>query len=84
MVKIKNINNLTSIFKSDFFRYAFLVELISSDKVIDKKTCQDSIDQIIYIKDHLKDMDLEDSTKQEINEFLNKGLDILNRDLNNF
>lgn len=62
-------------------RYLFLVSLISSDKLINKEECIDSVNRINFILDNIELFDLKDELKEETMKFLNDGLNIIKREL---
>lgn len=81
---IDDINTLEKIFENEPMRFMFLIELISSDNIVDKKTCQDSIEQLEFIDKNINSMHLTDEVKKQVIECVNNGLNILNNDLINF
>lgn len=81
---IDDINTLEKIFESEPMRFMFLIELISSDNIVDKKTCQDAIEQLEFIDDNINSMQLTDEVKTQVIEYVNNGLNILNNDLKRF
>jgi hypothetical protein len=81
---IDNINTLKEIFESEPMRFMFLIELISSDNIVDKKTCQESIEQLEFIDKNINSMQLTDEVKKQVKEYVENGLNILNNDLIKF
>ena len=81
---IDDINTLEKIFESEPMRFMFLIGLISSDNIVDKKTCQESIEQLEFIDKNINSMQLTDELKKQVMECVNNGLNILHNDLINF
>lgn len=81
---IDDINILEKIFENEPMRFMFLVDLISSDKIVDKESCCESIDQLNFIDKNMHLMELSDRIKKQIKEYVDNGLMILNNDLKNF
>ena len=81
---IDDINTLEKIFENEPMRFMFLIELISSDNIVDKKTCQESIEQLEFLDKNINSMQLTDELKKQVMEYVNNGLNILHNDLINF
>lgn len=78
---IEDINIIKNILNNKDIRFLFLVSLISSDNLIDKKDYEDSLKQINFIMDHLNELDLDDDVKKQTVEYLNKSLKIINKEI---
>ena len=81
---INDIKTLEKIFDNELSRFMFLVELISSDNIIDKETCQKSIEQLEFIDNNLNSMQLSNEIKKQVKEYVDNGFNILNNDLKSF
>lgn len=65
-------------------RYLFMVTLISSDRLLSKEDCINSLNTINFILDNIDLFDLNEALKKEITKFLKDGLKIVKRDLKEF
>lgn len=65
-------------------RYLFLSSLISPDRLINKERCVESLEKIKFLIDNLELFDLNDDIKKETLNFLNGGIEIIERDLVEF
>lgn len=64
------------------FLYFYLVTLISSDELLSVEDCENSLKELDFCLDILPENDLKD--KEKVKDFLIKGKEIVNRDLNKF
>lgn len=65
-------------------RYLVLASFISADTLVDVQSCRNSIATMNFIMDNMNYLDLNEELKNEVVEYLNKGLKIAKRDLKNF
>lgn len=75
---------LEKILESEEIRYLYLANLISSDVIIDEESAQHSLEELNFIKNNIKYINIDEVSKKKINNFVNKGLKIIKRDLKNF
>jgi hypothetical protein len=64
--------------------YLFLVSLISSDNIRDAKDAERSLAYIDEVEEALKTASIGESKKMEFREYIKKGRDILNADIERF
>lgn len=81
---IKRILNYQSFIKDKTLRYSLYVSLISSDTLIDKEACKESIECINFLLEYNWLMDITPEQRNELIRYMHKGLDICQRDLENF
>lgn len=65
-------------------RNMFLVCLISSDSLVDEKSCEQSIEVFTFLKNHIDLIVDNEKTKKEVMKYIKKGLSIAKRDLKQF
>lgn len=65
-------------------RYLFMVTLISSDRLLSKEDCINSLNTINFILDNIDLFDFNEVLKKEVTKFLKDGLKIVKRDLKEF
>lgn len=75
---------IENILKFEDLRYLYLVNLISSDTIIDKKSAQHSLDEIKFIKDNIKYINIDDALKKKLKKYINDGLKIVKKELKEF
>ncbi len=81
---VKRLFVLYNILVNNDIRYYYLVSLISSDKVYDVKTGKRAMDELLFIKDNLKYLVLEENIKEEVMKYVRKGIRIVKRDIKDF
>ena len=64
--------------------YLFLASLISSDNIRDAKDAERSLAYIDEVEEALKKASIGESKKMEFREYIKKGRDILNADIERF
>lgn len=64
--------------------YLFLVSLISSDNIREIKDAERSLEYIDEVEEALKTASIPESKKMEFEEYIKKGRDILNADIERF
>jgi len=64
--------------------YLFLASLISSDNIKDKKDAERSLKYIDEVEEALENASISESKKMEFKEYIKKGREILNRDIERF
>ena len=73
---------IEQILANDIARYIFLVSLISSDTILTKDDCLNSLETFDYIYNNMNEMNsLTDEIRTELTEFVFKGKEIINRNL---
>ena len=78
------IKRLELVLSNDAVRYLYLVSLISADTLSSKEACEGSLNVFNLIKDNLHIMNLTDEVKNELIEYIEKGIDIVNKELTRF
>ena len=78
------IKRLELILSNDAFRYLYLVSLISDDTLASKDACEGSLNVFNLIKDNLHIMNLTNEVKDELIEYVEKGINIVNKELTRF
>lgn len=81
---VKHLYVLYNILVNNDIRYYYLVSLISSDEVYDVKTGKRAMDELLFIKDNLKYLVLEENIKEEVMKYVRKGIRIVKRDIKDF
>ena len=66
------------------FEHQFMVSLISSDNVNSIKDAEKSLDFINEVENALKTASISESKKMEFSEYINKGKEILNAEIERF
>ncbi len=85
LVKFCNrILNYNYIFENEITRNMFLVSLISADSLIDKQSCDETIDIANFILNHIDLFILEDDIKKDIISKMNSAIKIAKRDKKQF
>ncbi len=79
-----HIYNIENILKSEDLRYLYLANLISSDTIIDKESAQHSLDEIKFIKDNIKYINIDDTLKNNLNKYINDIFKIVKEELKKF
>ena len=64
--------------------YMFLVSLISSDNIREKKDAERSLKTIDEVEEALGKASISESKKMEFREYIKKGREILNADIERF
>ena len=64
--------------------YMFLVSLISSDNIREKKDAERSLNFIDEVEEALEKASISESKKMEFREYIKKGREILNADIERF
>ena len=78
------IKRLELILSNHAVSYLYLFSLISADTLASKKACEGSLNVFNLIKDNLHIMNLTDEVKNELIEYVEKGIDIVNKELTRF
>ena len=78
------IKRLELILSNDAVRYLYLVSLIGADTLVSKEGCEGSLNVFNLIKDNLHIMNLTDEVKDELIEYVEKGITIVNNELTRF
>ena len=76
--------NYNTILEDETSRSMFLVILISSDSLIDKESCDETIEVSNFILNHIDLMILEDDIKEKVIKYLNDAINIAIRDRKRF
>ena len=64
--------------------YMFLVSLISTDKIREKKDAERSLNFIDEVEEALEKASISESKKMEFRKYIKKGKEILNADIERF
>ena len=80
----EHIKQLELVLSNDAARYLYLVSLISADTLVTKEACEGSLNVFNLIKDYLHIMNLTDEVKNELLEYIEKGIVIVNSELKRF
>lgn len=75
---------LDTVFRDEELTNLYLTGLISSDTIIDVKSCDESLNSLNVIKSNIEMFDLTDEKKEKIMSFVNKGIKIVKRDRTKF
>lgn len=73
-----------AIFSNEAARSMFFVSLISADILIDKHSCQDTIDESNFILSHIDLFLLEDNIKNDVIKYCKDALKIAKREIKEF
>jgi len=85
LIKFCNrILNYNYIFENEITRNMFLVSLISADSLIDKQSCDETIDIANFILNHIDLFILEDNIKKDLISKMNSAIKIAKRDKKQF
>lgn len=79
----KKINIIEELHKSGFI-YLMLGSLISSDTLLTIKDCETSLKELENLNEDLKSANIEEEKKKEYQDFIDKGFEIVKRDLEEF
>ena len=71
-------------FHKDGMMFLILGCLISADNLIDVDSCEKALKEMKLFKEALPNTNIEDDAKKKYEELMNKGLEIIERDLNQF
>ena len=63
--------------------YLFLGSLISSEKLLSIKDCENSLEQMIILDNSLKVSNIDNDKKIKYKDFIDRGIEIIKRDLEN-
>lgn len=80
----EHIKQLEMILSNDAYRYLYLISLISADTLVTKEACEGSLNVFNLIKENMHIMNLTDEVKSELYEFVEKGIEIVNKTSENF
>ena len=83
MKKYKNEEKL-EMFHKDGMMSLILVCLISADNLIDVDSCEKALAEMKRYKKALPNANIEEEAKKKYEELMNQGLEIIERDLNEF
>lgn len=72
------------IFEEESIRNMFLVSLISADTLVDENSCDETIETANFILNNINLMVLDDDIKKSVIDYLNKALEIAQRDKKQF
>jgi hypothetical protein len=78
-----NAEKLQEILSSDLV-WLYLGSLISSDVLISKEKCIESLEKLNFIKDNIDKLELSEELKNKIINYSIKGIDIVNQDLKEY
>lgn len=77
-------DNIIELLHESGFIYLMFGSLISSDKLLSVKDCEKSIKELERLNEALKEANIEENKRKEYQDFIDKGFDIVNRDLKRF
>ena len=71
-------------FHKDGMMFLILGCLISADNLINVDSCEKALAELKRVKEALPNTNIEEEAKKKYEELMNKGLEIIERDLNQF
>lgn len=81
LMRLEHIENILS---NDQIRYLYLASLISSDKIYNFETANDSLQELMFLKNNIDYLNLDDNIFKEVKDYIDKGINIVNNDLKEF
>lgn len=79
----ERIERTSQILKSDF-KWLYLASLISADTIVNKQTADRSLEKLQFIKENIMMFNLDAEERQDIERYINKGLEICKQDLKKY
>lgn len=76
----ERLERISQILKGEF-KFLYLVALISSDKIVDKDSANDSIEKLQFIKDNIRMLNLDMEDRKQIEKFVDDGMEICKQNL---
>ena len=76
--------NLVEEFHKNGFIYMMLGTLISSDSLSSIEDCEFSLERLEKLNEDLKTADIEEEMKKEYQDFIDRGFEIIKRDMEQF
>lgn len=76
--------NIIELLHKSGFIYLMLGSLISSDTLLSIKDCEKSIKELEKLNEALKEANIEEKKKKEYQDFIDRGFEIVKRDLEKF
>ena len=76
--------NIIELLHKSGFIYLMLGSLISSDTLLSVKDCEKSLKELEKLNEALKEANIEEKKKKEYQDFIDRGFEIVKRDLENF
>lgn len=73
-----------AIFDAEESRYLFLASLISADTLVDEESCRETLDTAYFIVNHMNFFQLEENVREEIENYMEKAINIALSELRNF
>lgn len=80
---MKNKNVIELLHKSGII-YLMLGSLISSDTLLSVKDCENSLKELEKFNESLKEANIKEEKKKEYQDFIDRGFEIVKRDLEKF
>lgn len=81
LIKLEHIENILT---NDQIRYLYLASLISSDKIYNFETANDSLQELMFLKNNIDYLNLDDNILKAAKRHIEKGINIVNNELNNY
>ena len=81
LMRLERIENILS---NDQIRYLYLASLISSDKIYNFETANDSLQELMFLKNNIDYLNLNVNILKEVKDYIDKGINIVNNDLKEF
>lgn len=81
---IVNLWNIEKMLTNVELRYLYLVSLISSDNIYDFETAHKAMEELIFLKQNLHYLNLDDDVLKEVKRYINKGIRIIKNDIKNY
>ena len=66
------------------FRNFYLASLISADVILSLEAAEFALEQLTFIKDNLKYLNLYDDVKETCTKYVEKGIEIVKKDIKKF
>lgn len=81
---VNRILNYNTIFENEAVRSMFFVSLISADSLVDKQSCEETINVANFILSNIDLFVLEDDIKDKVVDYCNKAIKIAQRDIKEY
>lgn len=76
--------NIIELLHKSGFIYLMLGPLISSDTLLSVKDCETSLIELERLNEDLKEANIEEEKRKEYQDFIDRGFEIVKRDLEKF
>lgn len=81
---LMRLEHIEDVLTNDQIRYLYLASLISSDKIYNFETANDSLQELMFLKNNIDYLNLDDNILKEVKQYIEKGINIVNNDLKEF